>query len=801
MATGQLVSLGDLALAGDVDTHQFVHTGREIESLGTFEDLDGDDLAGLTMRDLERRVADLSRLLTEDRPQEALLGSQLGLTLRRDLADEIVAGADLGPDPDDPVLVEVCEDLVGDVRDVAGDLLGAELGVAGVDLVLLDVDRGEHVVLDELLGQDDGVLVVVAVPRHERHHQVASERQLALVGGRAVGEDIADLDLVALADQRLLVHARPLVGTLELVELEDVLLVGALLLDDDLRPRDLDDLAVDGGEHHVTGVDGRAMLDAGPDERGVGLEQWHCLPLHVRTHQGAVGIVVLEERDECRRDRDDLLGRDVHVVDGVGVDEVDLATGLTDKHLVVAELAVRFERGVRLRDDVALLLGGGEVVDLGGDDALLHLAIRRLDEAEAVHSGIGGQGSDQPDVRALGGLDGAHPAIVARVDVTNLEAGPLTAEPTRAERREPAPVGETRQGIRLVHELAELARPEELLDRGGDRPDVDQAVRCDRLGVLGGHPLLDDPLEPGEPDSDLILDELTDGADPAVAEVVDVVGADRDLNAQMRGHRRLTGVHLHEVPDRIDDVLVAEELQSLCPVVIRNGGLKLLAQLVAADPGEVVALGIAEHRLDETAGGLHGGGLTGAELAIQVDERLFLGVGRVTLDRVANRFGPVEEVEDLLVGLGDPERTEETGHVLTALPVDAHADGVSLVGVELEPGTTSGDHLARIDEPIGGLVRCRIEVHARRPDELRHDDTLGAVHDEHPVVGHHREVTEEDLLLLDLAGGLVHEPCGHEQRHGVVGVALLGFFEREERLTEPMVRQLEGERAGEVFDR
>ena len=38
-----------------------------------------------------------------------------------------------------------------EVRDVAGDLLGAELRVAGVDLVLLDVDRREHVVADEAL--------------------------------------------------------------------------------------------------------------------------------------------------------------------------------------------------------------------------------------------------------------------------------------------------------------------------------------------------------------------------------------------------------------------------------------------------------------------------------------------------------------------------------------------------------------------------------------------------------------------------------------------------------------------------
>jgi hypothetical protein len=45
--------------------------------------------------------------------------------------------------------------------------LGAQLGVAGGDLVFLDMDRGEDVVACDPLGDQDRVLVVVAVPGHE----------------------------------------------------------------------------------------------------------------------------------------------------------------------------------------------------------------------------------------------------------------------------------------------------------------------------------------------------------------------------------------------------------------------------------------------------------------------------------------------------------------------------------------------------------------------------------------------------------------------------------------------------------
>ena len=189
VAAGELVAVGDLALVRDVDADQLVDARGQLVAVVLVEDLDADDRAGLAVGHLERGVAHLARLLAEDRAEQALLRGQLGLALGRDLADEDVAVADLGTDADDAALVEVGEDLLGDVRDVPGDLLGAELGVAGVDLVLLDVDRGQDVVLHQALAEDDRVLVVVALPRHERHEQVAPERHLATVGRGTVGDE------------------------------------------------------------------------------------------------------------------------------------------------------------------------------------------------------------------------------------------------------------------------------------------------------------------------------------------------------------------------------------------------------------------------------------------------------------------------------------------------------------------------------------------------------------------------------------------------------------------------------------
>ena len=153
--------------------------------------------------------------------------------------------------------------------------------------MLLDVDRGEHVVLDHALREDDRVLVVVTLPRHERDQQVATERHLGILGARTVGQRRALLDPLPGLDQRPLVDAGALVGAAELAQPED--LVGAVVV------RDLDQIGTHRGDGaglgrdgHVAGVHRAAVLHAGAHERGLRQDQRHGLALHVRAHQRAV---------------------------------------------------------------------------------------------------------------------------------------------------------------------------------------------------------------------------------------------------------------------------------------------------------------------------------------------------------------------------------------------------------------------------------------------------------------------------------------------------------------------------------
>ena len=180
-------------------------------------------------------------------------------------------------------------------------------------------------------------------------------------------------------------------------------------------------------------------------------------------------------------------------------------------------------------------LDDAEVVE---HPAALDLLVRALDEAVVVDPGIGRERRDEADVRAFRRLDRADAAVVRGVHVAHLEAGPLARQAARSEGRQAPLVRDLRQRVRLVHELRQLRRAEELLDRRDDRLGVDQVVRHRRVDVLvDGHLLLDRPLHADEADAELVLQQLAHRADAAVAEVVDVVDAARRPSAGAAGTR------------------------------------------------------------------------------------------------------------------------------------------------------------------------------------------------------------------------------------------------------------------------
>ena len=568
-------------------------------------------------------------------------------------------------------------------------------------------------------------------------------------------------------------------------------------------------------EDHVARVHGGAELEPRADDRRLRDHQRNCLLLHVRAHERTVRVVVLEERDERRRDRDDLRRRDVHVLDVLREHRDGLALARAAQHLLVQEAArLRIDRLRRLRDRELSLLGGVEVDDLVRHLAALDDAVRGLDEAELRDRGERRERPDEADVRTFGRLDRAHAPVVRRVDVAHLDRCALAGQAAGAERREATAVRETGERVRLVHELRELRGAEELLQRRDHRTDVDDRLRRDRVDVLRRHPLADDALHAVQADAERLLDQLARRAEAAIAEVLVLVELAPHRIA--RELRRLGGVvlrvlghaehgrELDELADERDDVLGREDAR-----VLRHLDAEALVELVAADLRQVVALGIEEERAEEVPRVVERRGLARPLLLEDLDERLFLTRRRVLLERVRDVDGAAEELEDLLVrarveletgrGVLGRQRAQERRDRKLALPVDACEHQALLVDLDLEPRATRR-HEVRHEDLLRGVLRLH-EVGAGTADELRDDDALGAVDDERAPRRHHREVAHEDPLLADLAGVLVDEADRDRERDLVRQVLLAALLDRELRLAELVLGELDRKGPRVVLDR
>ena len=186
-----------------------VFVGAAVEFL-----IDDDTVEGRAA--LEGGILDVSGFITEDSLEELLLRTRIGLAFRRDLTDEDITRLHVGTDTDETVLVEVLRCILGNVRDVGRELLHTALGVAHLEQLLYDVYGSVHILTNDTLGEDDGILVVVTFPRDVRHLEVLTERQFAASGSITLGEHLTFDHLIALANDRMEVDGGILVGLLEL---------------------------------------------------------------------------------------------------------------------------------------------------------------------------------------------------------------------------------------------------------------------------------------------------------------------------------------------------------------------------------------------------------------------------------------------------------------------------------------------------------------------------------------------------------------------------------------------------------
>ena len=179
----------------------------------------------------------------------------------------------------------------------------------------------------------------------------------------------------------------------------------------------------------------------------------------------------------------------------------------------------------------------------------------------------------------------ADAPVMRRVNVAHVEASPIAAQSPGTECRQAALVRQLRKRIGLIHELRELTPTEELANRRHHWPRrADQTFRRDRLRVLDRHPFANAALEPLKARPDMHLDQLTDGTDAAVAQMVDVVRLAQSIAKS------------DHLPDDLDQIFSRQDSAvGACPVTLL--AVQAFIQLIPTNARQVISPVIEEQVL------------------------------------------------------------------------------------------------------------------------------------------------------------------------------------------------------------
>ena len=158
------------------------------------------------------------------------------------------------------------------------------------------MERRIYVIAYQLFVKKYRVLVVIAFPGHEADKGVLTEGNLTAGGCGTVSDNLLCLNLFAKRNDRSLIDAGTLVGSLELNERVGIL-CAVLGGDDDLVSVNEVNRTCALCENYDTGIASSLIFHTGSYDRRLSNHKRNCLLLHVRTHERTGVIVVFKEGD------------------------------------------------------------------------------------------------------------------------------------------------------------------------------------------------------------------------------------------------------------------------------------------------------------------------------------------------------------------------------------------------------------------------------------------------------------------------------------------------------------------------
>ena len=402
----------------------------------------------------------------------------------------------------------------------------------------------------------------------------------------------------------------------------------------------------------------------------------------------------------------------------------------------------------------------------------------------------------------------------------------FTRQPSRPQSGQTTLMRQLRQWVRLIHKLGQLGTAEEFLDGCHDRTDIDERLGGHLVLILGSHSFANHTFHTGQADAELVLEQFTDAADTAVAEMINIILASIALDHiqkivyrrdNIRAVKNPIAVITHSIgADHLDRCSVlflghdfhhfhlAEHAALLqdCDGFLVDKGIPLdndftgfrihdrpfrtmaleavfpgefLIQLVTSDLRQIITAGIIKEVAEQGRAAFFCRRFAGTELFINSDECFFCILRFILLERLFDMDIIIEKLHDFFIGR-EPQRTDEVRHGHLAVTVDTDGNNAVGIGFQFDPRAAVRNELGGIDF-LPESVHFLFVVYAGRADKLGNNNTFGAIDNKCARVRHNREIAHEKIMLLDFAGFLIDELDFDLQRSGISSISRLAFID------------------------
>ena len=356
-----------------------------------------------------------------------------------------------------------------------------------------------------------------------------TQSQFAQVCGRAVGNQIAALQHVAFVHGRTLVDVGGLVGTCEfhqIVNVHTTFGCGCFVIvhthHHAVCVHILHHAAATGNNGGCT-IHGHGTFDARTDQWFFGAQARHGLTLHVRTHQSAVRIVMLQERNQRSGNRHHLTGRHVHVLYAVGSRQNGFAFFTAGNQFVFQFAGFLINFRVRLRNYITSFFNCRQIIDFVSHFTVHHATVRRFQEAVIVGARINRQRVNQTNVRTFRRFNRTNTTIVGRMHVAHFKARTFACQTARAQCRHTAFVRDFGQRIGLIHKLRQLAGTEKLLNGRRNGFGVNQVGRHQTFAFGLIQTLFHGTFHARQTGTELVFHQFAHRTHATIAQMVNIV--------------------------------------------------------------------------------------------------------------------------------------------------------------------------------------------------------------------------------------------------------------------------------------